>query len=133
MNDLFCHRCQVRTRKLAFDPAAEPIAELTSGFCIWPDEVDREWCHLCISKARVAFHTRYRLTGGEPVSQDAVECFFQLEKQYPAWPIFRPERRLPEIAKLVRGMVQRATRRACVNAERFDRKYGQGREEVPQS
>jgi hypothetical protein len=120
---MFCEQCAPLTQRLIFDPAAEPRAELMSGSCMWPDEINREWCIQCIWKLREWFHLRYQITVGEPVPAAALERWGQLEQEFPNWPLFRPERRSPEIAERVRQMVHRATRRACIDLERMDREY----------
>jgi hypothetical protein len=120
---MFCERCAPLTRRLIYDPAAEPHAELMSGSCMWPDEIYRGWCIQCIWKTREWFHLRYQLTVGEPVSVEALERWGQLEQEYPNWPLFRPERRSPELAEKVRRLVHRATRRACIELERMDREH----------
>jgi hypothetical protein len=122
-DSMFCERCAVLTRQLIYDPAAEPRAELMSGSCMWADEISREWCIQCIWKTRAWFHLRYQLTVGELVPPEAMERWGQLEQEYPNWPLFRPERRSPEIAERVWRMVHRATRRACIDLERMDREY----------
>ena len=120
---MFCERCASLTRTLAFDPATEPRAELMSGSCMWADEIHRGWCIQCVWKTREVFHLRYQLTAGEPVPPESVAYFGELEQQFPNWPLFRPERRSPEIAERVRRMVRRNTRQACVDLERLDREY----------
>lgn len=120
---MFCERCAPLTRRLNYDPAAEPHAELMSGSCMWPDEISREWCTQCIWKTREWFHLRYQLTVGEPVPAEALERWRQFEREYPNWPLFRPERSSPDIAERVRRMVHRATRRTCIELERMDREY----------
>src|SRR5689334_7081577 len=54
---------------------------------------------------------------------EPVAYFRELEEQFPNWPLFRPERRAPEVAERVRRMVHRNTRRACIDLERMDREY----------
>lgn len=120
---MFCERCATLTRQLRHDPTAEPHVELMSGSCMWPDEISRDWCTPCIWKTREWFHLRYMLTVGESVPHEAVEAWQRLEQQYPNWPLFRPERRSPELAEKVRRMVHRATRRFLVDCERMDREY----------
>ncbi len=120
---MFCERCAILTRRLIYDPAAEPHAELMSGSCMWPDEISQEWCTPCIWKMREWFHLRYQLTVGEPVPPEALECWQQLEQEYPNWPLFRLERRSPEIAERVRQMVNRNRRQACIAFERLEREF----------
>jgi hypothetical protein len=122
---MFCERCAVMTRTLVFDPAAETRAELMSGSCIWSDETHRDWCAACRGKTREVFHLRYRLTVGEAVPQAAVQYFAQLEYAFPNWPLFRPERRSPEIAERVRHLVNEITDRLLVEWERHDREFRQ--------
>lgn len=118
---MFCERCAPITRRLVYDPAAEPHAELMTGSCIWPDETSREWCIQCIWNTRELFHLRYQITVGERIPPCALERWCQLEREYPSWPVFRPERRSSEIAEQVRKLVSRATRRACVDLARMER------------
>jgi hypothetical protein len=118
---MFCERCAPLTRQLIYDLAAEPHAELMSGSCMWPDEISGEWCIQCIWKAREWFHLRYQLTVGEPVPPEALHAWQQMEREYPNWPLFRLERRSPEIAEQVRRMVHRNRRQACIALERLDR------------
>lgn len=118
---MFCERCASLTRRLTYDPAAQPYAELMSGSCIWPDEISRGWCIQCVWKMREWFHLRYRIAVGESVPAESLKRWGQLEREYPNWPLFRPERRSPEIAEQVRRMVHRATRRACIDLEHMDR------------
>jgi hypothetical protein len=120
---MFCDRCAPLTRTLTFDPAAEPQAELMSGSCMWADEIHRDWGIQCIWKTREVFHLRYQITVGEAVKPQSVAYFSDLEQQFPNWPLFRPERRSPEIAERMRRMVRRNTRQACVDLERMDREY----------
>jgi hypothetical protein len=108
---------------LTYDAAAEPRAELMSGSCMWPDEISRDWCIECVWRTREVFHLRYQLTLGEQLPTEAMERWRQLEADYPNWPLFRPERRSPEIAERVRGMVHRAIRRACIELGRMDREH----------
>ena len=54
---------------------------------------------------------------------ESVAYFCELEQQFPNWPLFRPERRSPEIASQVRRLVRRNTRQACIAFERMDREY----------
>jgi hypothetical protein len=118
---MFCERCAPLTRNLTFDTLAEPRAELMSGSCIWADEIHRGWCVQCIWKTREVFNLRYRITVGEPMPPESVAYFRELEQQFPNWPLFRPERRSPEIAARVRQMVRRNMRQACIDLERLDR------------
>ncbi len=37
---LFCERCALLVRRLAYDPVAKPYAELMSGSCIWEVRLD---------------------------------------------------------------------------------------------
>jgi len=120
---MFCERCSALTRSLTFDPAAEPRAELMSGSCMWADEIHRDWCIQCVWNTREVFHVRYQLTVGERVPPEAVAYFRQLEQEFPSWPLFRPERRSPDIAARIRRMVRRNTRQACIDLERLDREY----------
>src|SRR5262245_39506528 len=120
---MFCQRCAVLTRSLTFDPAAKPRAELLSGSCMWADEIHPDWCTECIWKNREVFHLRYQLTVGELVPVESQAYLRELEDQFPNWPLFRPERRSPEIAKQILHMVRRNTRQACVALERMDREY----------
>src|SRR2546425_7453289 len=90
-NSMFCERCSPMTRRLIYDPAAEPHAELMSGSCMWPDEISHDWCIECIWKSREWFHVRYQLTVGEPVTAEALERWGQLEHEFPNWPLFRPD------------------------------------------
>jgi hypothetical protein len=90
---------------------------------MWADEIHRGWCTPCVWKTREVFHLRYQITVGEPVPAESVAYFGELEQQFPNWPLFRPERRSPEIAERVRRMVHRNTRQACVDLERLDREY----------
>lgn len=128
---MFCERCAPLTRTLTFNPAVEPRAELMSGSCVWADEIHRGWCTQCVWKTREVFHLRYQITVGETVPPEAVAHFRELEQLFPNWPVFRPERRSPEIAERVRLMVRRNRRQACVALERLDREHrrqqGRGR------
>lgn len=63
------------------------------------------------------------MTVGEPVSPKSVAYFHELEQQFPNWPLFRPERRSPEIAERMRRMVDRNTRQACIDLKRMAREY----------
>jgi len=118
---LFCQRCALLTRRLTHDTAARSRAELLSGSCMWDDEISREWCIQCIWKTREVFRLRYCLTVGETVDPKALEYWQQLEREFPDWPLFRPERRSLEIAQKVRRMIERNTRRACIELEHMDR------------
>jgi hypothetical protein len=118
---MFCKRCAALTRRLTFDPTAEPSAELLSGSCMWPDEFSREWCSECNGKTREVFHLRFRMTVGDSVSPEAVAYFLRLEQEFPGWPLFRPERRSPKIAEQVRRMVHRNRRQALIALEKLDR------------
>jgi hypothetical protein len=118
---MFCERCAALTRRLSYDPAAQASAELLSGSCMWRDEIAPGWCSDCIGKTREVFHLRYQMTVGEPVPAEAVAVFLRLEQQFPRWPLFRPERRSPQIAKQVWRMVHRNRRQACVALARLDR------------
>lgn len=120
---MFCERCAPLTRTLAFDPAAEPRAELMSGSCMWADEIHRDWCIRCVWKTREVFHLRFQITLGEPVPAESEAYFHDLERQFPDWPLFRPERRSPEIAEQLRRTVRRNTRQACIDLERMGREY----------
>jgi len=120
---MFCERCAPLTRTLMVDPAAEPRAELMSGSCIWDDEIHREWCIQCVWKAREVFQLRFQITVGEQVPPEAMAFFLALERQFPTWPFFRPERHSPEIAEQVRRLVHRNTRQACIDLERMEREY----------
>lgn len=111
------------TCTLTFDPAAVPRAELMSGSCMWTDETHRGWGIRCIWNTRELFHLRYQITVGEPVPPEAVASSHDLEQQFPNWPLFRPERRSPEIAEQVRCMVQRNSRQACIGLMWMDREY----------
>jgi hypothetical protein len=75
------------------------------------------------------FHLRYQITVGDSVPPEAVTYFVELERQFPNWPFFRPERRSPEIAETVRRMVRHNLKRACVEVERMDREYRKRAEE----
>src|SRR3982751_152737 len=55
---MFCDGCAALTHTLTFDLLAEPRAELTSGSCMWADELHRDWCIQCIWKSREVFHLR---------------------------------------------------------------------------
>lgn len=120
---MFCEQCDPLTRTLTFDPGAEPRAELMSGSCIWADEMHPGWCVPCVWKTREFFHVRYQITVGEPVAPESEAYFRELEQQFPNWPLFRPERRSPEIAERVRRIVRRNSRQACIDLERMDREY----------
>ncbi len=120
---MFCERCAELTRQLTFDPLAEPLAELLTGSCIWADERCRDWCSECTDKVKELFHLRYQMTVGDSVPPEAVAYFLNLEKQFPTWPLFRPERRSPEVAETVRRMVRHNLKRACIEVERMDREY----------
>ena len=78
------------------------------------------------------FHLRYQITVGDSVPPEAVAYFLELEKQLPSWPLFRQERRSPEIAEKIREMVRHNTRRACITIERMDREYRKGAGEESQ-
>lgn len=118
---MFCERCMSLTHALTFDPAAVPRAELLSGSCMWADEIHPDWCIHCIGKTREVFHLRHQLTVGEPAPAESTAYFRALEQQFPNWPLFRPERRAPEIAEQVRRLVRRNRRQACVEWARMDR------------
>jgi hypothetical protein len=118
---MFCERCTFLTRHLSYNPEAMPNVELLSGSCIWPDEVSRDWCTQCIWKTREWFHVRYQLTVGEPIPAKALKRWEQLEREYPNWPLFRPERRSPAIAEEVRREVQSDSRLACDELDRLIR------------
>lgn len=118
---MFCERCTELTRRLTFDPLAEPRAELFTGSCIWSDEFCFDWCSDCNGKARQLFNLRYRITVGESLPPEAVAYFLQFETQYPEWPLFRPERRSHEIAKKVERMVSHNLRRTCIELEKWNR------------
>jgi hypothetical protein len=120
---VFCKRCATLTRRLTYDPLAEPHAELLTGSCIWTDERCRDWCSACTDKVKELFHLRYQLTVGDSVPPGAVAYFLDLEKQFPNWPLFRPERRSPEIAAKVERMVRHHRQRTCIAIERWDREY----------
>jgi hypothetical protein len=120
---MFCVRCGPLTRRLGYDPAAEPHVELMTGSCIWPDELSREWCIQCKCKTREWFYLRYQITVGDPIPAGALERWQELEREYPSWPFFLPERRSADIAEQVRKLVHRANRRACVDLARMDREY----------
>jgi hypothetical protein len=90
---------------------------------MWADEIHRNWCIRCVWKTREVFHLRYQITVGEAVAPESMTYFRELEQQFPNWPLFRPERRSPEMAERVRRMVRRNTRQACVDLERLDREY----------
>jgi hypothetical protein len=127
---LFCEHCAPLTRALVYDPLAEPFAELMSGSCWWPDETSREWCINCVWDMRAVFYFRYCMTVGEPIDHPsrerlAREAWERLEREFPEWPLFRPERRSPEIADKVRRLVNRANRRACIELERMEREFRQ--------
>src|SRR5262249_13971833 len=109
---MFCQRCAPLTRRLSYDPAARPRAELMSGSCIWDDEICQEWCIDCIWKTRVVFHLRYSMTVGETIPLDTQELWQQLEREFPNWPLFRSERRSQEVARQVHWMVKSNSRRA---------------------
>src|SRR5579875_3963042 len=126
---MFCQNCAPLTRSLRYDASADPKVELMSGSCIWSDETNREWCIRCMWKTREWFYLRYQLTVGQPVSAEALDRWRQLEQEYPNWPFFRPERRAPEIADRVKRIVDRATRRACIQLERMDREHRRRRAE----
>jgi hypothetical protein len=125
---MFCEHCAPLTRALAYDPFAEPFAELMSGSCWWPDEISLHWCIPCIWDMRTVFHVRYRMTVGESVDPRALEEWARLQQEFPEWPLFRPERHSPEIADKVRRMVRRANRRACIEFERMERELRQQEE-----
>lgn len=108
---MFCERCDLLTRRLAYESADRPGAELFSGSCMWADEVCREWCHRCMEETRLLFHARYCMTVGEPVSPEARSLWDQAEKEFPSWPIFLPERRSPEIAVEIRRLVEEMNER----------------------
>ena len=120
---MFCERCAQLTRRLTWDPLAEPRAELLTGSCIWMDERCRDWCSECTDKVKELFHLRYQMTVSESVPPEAVAYFLELEKRFPNWPLFRPERRSPEIADKVRRMVRHNLKRACIEIEKMDREY----------
>lgn len=120
---MFCERCAPLTHALTFDPTAEPRAELMSGSCMWADEIHSSWCIQCVWKTREIFHLRYQITVGEEVPSRSVAYFCELEQQFPNWPLFRPERRSPEIADQVQRMVRRNTRQTCIDLKRMDREY----------
>ena len=120
---MFCAQCAPLTCTLAFDPFAEPRAELMSGSCMWADEIHRGWCIECIWKTREVFHLRFQMTVGDQVPAESVAYFRELERQFPNWPLFRPERRSPEIAERVRHMVHRNRRQACIDLARMDQEY----------
>jgi len=120
---VFCERCAALTRRLTYDPLAKPRAELLTGSCIWTDERCRPWCSACTDRVKALFHLRYRITVGDSVPPESVAYFLELEKQFPTWPLFRPERRSPEIAETVRRMVRHNLKRTCVELERLDREH----------
>lgn len=103
---MFCARCGPLTRRLAYNPADRPGTELFSGSCIWSDEFSREWCVACAQGTRLLFHARYCMTTGEPVGPETASLWDQTERDFPSWPIFRPERRSPEIAGEIRRLVE---------------------------
>src|SRR5262245_32074278 len=112
--DGFCDRCAPLARNLGYDPAATFHAEMMSGSCIWSDETCRGWCLRCASATRFLFRARYDMTVGEPVSPDVQDLWDRTAKQFPTWPLFRPERRAPGLATEVRRMVD------AMNAEFLD-------------
>ena len=118
---LFCEQCAPSTRRLTYDQAALPRAELMSGSCMWSDEIAKEWCIECIWRTREVFHLRYSMTVGDAIPPEAMEKWQALEREFPNWPLFRPERRLPELAEQVRHMVTRNRREASVALERLCR------------
>jgi hypothetical protein len=120
---LFCEHCAALTRRLIYDPLAEPRAELLTGSCIWTDERCRGWCSACTAKVKELFHLRYQITVGDSVPAEAIAHFLEFEKRFPDWPFFRPERRSPQIASKIRQMVRHNTKRACIAMERMDREY----------
>lgn len=128
---MFCEHCAPLTRALAYNPAAEPEAELMSGSCWWPDEVNWEWCTACFLDMRTIFHLRHRMTVGEPIDHYAkeLETWSRLEQEFPEWPLFRPERRSSEISDKVRRLVHLANRRACIEFKRMEREYRRELEE----
>jgi hypothetical protein len=95
---------------------------------MWADEINRGWCIQCIWKTREIFHLRFQITVGEQVPVESLAYFRELE-EFPNWPLFRPERRVPEIAEWVRNLVHRNTRQACIDLERMDREYRQRQSE----
>src|SRR5262245_17695802 len=118
---MFCKRCAKITRRLSFDPDCEPWAELWSGSCIWDDEISREWCWDCVQKTRYIFHVRYQITTEESVDPPTLAWWQQLEREFPTWPVFRPERRSPELAERFRRMVRHSLKRTCLELERWER------------
>jgi hypothetical protein len=118
---MFCQRCTEIIRQLRYDPAAVPFAELLTGSCIWRDEYSWDWCSDCDGTARQLFNLRYRMTVGESLPQEAIEIWKELERVFPDWPLFRPERRSPEIADKVERMVRHCTNRAIIECERYER------------
>jgi hypothetical protein len=127
---VFCERCAALTQRLTYDPLAAPRAELLTGSCIWTDERCREWWSECTDKVKELFHLRYQITVGDSVPSEALAYFLELEKLFPNWPLFRPERRSPEIAEAVRRTVRHNTKRACIALERLDRDYRKGAGQV---
>jgi hypothetical protein len=119
----FFEQCTALTRQLHYDPLAEPRAELLTGSCIWTDERCRDWCGECMDKVKELFHLRYQITVCDSVPPETLAFFLGLEKRFPNWPLFRPERRSPEIAEKVRRMVRHNLKRACIEIERLDREY----------
>ena len=106
---LFCERCALLANRLFYSPAARHHAELLSGSCIWDDETARGWCLRCIGLTRILFRARYCMTVGEPVQPDAQILWEQAEREYPNWPLFRPERRADPLADEVRRLVDELT------------------------
>jgi hypothetical protein len=120
---MFCERCDPLIRRLAYNPAARPYAELMSGSCIWGDEISHGWCIRCMQGTRWLFHARYCMTVGEPIAPEALSLWDQAEGGFPNWPLLLPERRSPEIAVEVKRLVDEMIERelgpieAMMNAE----------------
>jgi hypothetical protein len=94
-----------------------------SGSCWWPDEISPEWCTRCFWDMRAVFYLRYCMTVGEAIDHRAFEAWERLKQEFPEWPLFRPERRSPEMADKVRRLVHLANRRACIEMERMEREF----------
>ncbi len=113
---MFCERCSDLTRGMEHDPAAGLFAELLTGSCIWKDEICRQWCFPCQNRTRRLFHARYCMTVGEPVEPEHQSLWDQAERDFPNWPIFRPERRSSAIADQVRRLVEDNFEKCCGDA-----------------